>query len=90
MIIIAEDQVKAGDDRLEPQVSTRGAEPRESSHQERNALERWPDDCPQQQRKYESMAKNAVSTARELAQRCKSDGERKRYPLSASLLVGTG
>lgn len=79
VVTIAEDKVKAGDEGLEPQVSTRGAEPRESSDQERNAAERGPDPCPQQQHKYSSMAENAASTARELAQRSKSDGERKRY-----------
>ena len=79
MVMIAEDKVKAGDERLEPQVSTRGAGSRESSDQERNAAERGPDACPQQQHKYSSMAENAASTARELAQRSKSDGERKRY-----------
>ena len=79
MLTIAEDKVKAGDERLEPQVSTRGAEPREFLDQERNAAERGPDACPQQQHKYSSMAENAASTARELAQRSESNGERKRY-----------
>lgn len=76
--MFAEDKAKDGDEGLEPQVSTRGAEPRESSHHDRHVTMHEADIYPERQQRYDSMAASAACTARQLAQRSKSAGEKKR------------
>ena len=93
---LAEDKVKAGDEGLEPQVSARGIEPRESSHHERHVAQHEADICPEQHQRYDSMAASAASTVRQMAQRIASDSERKRclpclqhsYKAWTSLIAG--
>ena len=80
-VILAEDKVKAGDEGLEPQVSARGIEPRESSHHERHVAQQEADICPERHQRFDSMAASAASTVRQLAQRSTSDSERKRWSL---------
>ena len=71
--------MKAGDEGLEPQVSARGIEPRESSHHKRHLAQQEADICPERDQRYDSMAASAASSVRQLAQRSKPDGDRKRY-----------
>ena len=76
--LLAEDKVNAGDEGLEPQVSARGIEPRESSHHERHLAQQEADVCPERHQRYDSMAATAASVVRELAQRSGSENDRKR------------
>ena len=75
---IADEKVKAGDKGLEPQISARGMDPRESSHHERHAAQQHTDISLERQHKYDSMAASAASTVRQLAQQSMSDAEQKR------------
>ena len=70
--------MSAGDEGLEPQVSARGIEPRESSHHEQHVAQQEADVCPERHQRYDSMAAKAASIVRELAQRSTSDSDRNR------------
>ncbi len=70
--------MNAGDEGLEPQVSARGIEPRESSHHERHVAQQEADICPERHQRYDSMAATAASVVRELAQRSSSGSDQKR------------
>lgn len=70
--------MSAGDEGLEPQVSARGIEPRESSHHERHVAQQEADICPERHQRYDSMAAEAASVVRQLAQRSPSKDDRNR------------
>ena len=63
---------------MEPQVGGRLVEARESSLQDRGEAERGAGALSEYERQYGRMAEGAVIAARQLAQRSKASGQRKR------------
>ena len=63
---------------MEPQVGGRLVEARESSLQDGGHAERGAGASPERERQYGRLAEGAVIAARQLAQRSKASGQRKR------------